>query len=285
MQNKSFFIYLIFFTAEVFVLFMLLPLVSLKWYIALAIHCVIALLATIWISKHHYSKIKSKNSLFVVLLFVVILFTPVFNAIMLWLLDIKDVLRTSYKRKTQAGEIAIDSQQIFDYLEESKLSSHSNKSKNTHSLLSTLNDEDYLKLLIASRHLPDKEAYILLQKALESPFESARLMAFSLKGKLEQRLHDTLQKNLALLKTLPENKQAEQHLVVAKEYLHLLDIGVSSKDKEQLLQEATDHCVRAIKINKKSAYPYLILSKIFSYQGKIKRSSQVKKIAYSLQNY
>ncbi len=283
MHNSSF-IYVVFFTAEVLVLLMLLPPVSLEWG-ALAIHCLIAFVASIWISKNHYSNLKTKNSLFVAVLFVVILFAPVFSAIILWLLDNKDVLRARYKQKIQAGETLIDNQQIFDYLDESKLSNNSNKSKNTHTLLSTLNDEEYLKLLIASRHLPDKEAYILLQQALESPFESARLMAFSLKGKLEQRLQDTLQKNLALLKNLPENKQAEQHLIVAKEYLHLLDIGVLSKDKEKLLQEATHHCTQSIKINKKSAYPYLILSKIFSYRGETKKSSQAKKIAYSLQNY
>ena len=282
-MSKSFLNYFIFFTAEAFVLLMLLPPVSLKWSIALAIHCLIALVASIWISKSHYSKFKSKNSLFAVL-FIVILFTPVFSAIIIWLLDNKDLLRARYKQKIQVGEMLIDNQQIFDYLEESKLSNNCNKFKNTHTLLSTLNDEEYLKLLIASRHLPDKEAYILLQKALESPFESARLMAFSLKGKLEQRLQNTLQKNLALLKSLPKNKQAEQHLIVAKDYLHLLDIGVLSKDKEKLLQEATHHCTQSIKINKKSAYPYLILSKIFSYQGEIKKSSQAKKIAYSLQN-
>jgi len=282
-MHKSFLIYFIFIIAEACILLMLLPPMSLKWSTALVIHSLIALVASIWISKNHHSKIKNKNSIFVVL-FVVILFTPVFSAIILWLLDIKDVLRIRYKRKTQAGEIVRDSQQIFDYLEESKLSSNTNKFKNTHSLLSTLNDEDYLKLLIASRHLPDKEAYTLLQKALGSPFESARLMAFSLKGKLEQRLQDTLQKNLALLKSLPESKQAEQHLIIAKDYLHLLDIGILSNNNEKLLQEATYHCTQSIKINKKSAYPYLILSKIFSYQGKIKKSSQAKKIAYSLQN-
>jgi len=280
-MHKSFIIYFIFILVDMLAqLFVFLPM-QWGWCIALIGHVLIAFSASIWISKSDF-----KNSLngykALVALFLFILFLPVISLFVLWLLDEKDILRERYKDAVSQKKASESSQNTYDYLKKIELLDDSNKIKNTRTLLSTLNDENYLKLLIASRHLPDKAAYALLKEALGSPFESARLMAFSLKGKLENRLEKTLQKDLALLEALPVIERAEQHLVVARNYINLLDIGVLSGSEDKQLKQAQYHCFQSIRLNKKSAYPYQTLSKVFSYQGKIKQSQQAKKIAASL---
>lgn len=278
---ESFIIYLIFILADMATqLFLLLPIEG-SWGVALTGHILIAFAASIWVRKSDFKDSLSGYKALVAL-FIFILFLPVISLFILWLLDAKDTMREKYKDAVSQKTAPEDTQKAYGYLKKIRLLDDSNKIKNTRTLLSTLNDENYLKLLIASRHLPDKAAYALLKEALGSPFESARLMAFSLKEKLEQRLEKTLQKDLATLEKLPVIERAEQHLVVARNYIDLLDIGVLSGSEDKQLKQAQYHCFQSIKLNKKSAYPYQTLSKVFSYQGKIKQSQQAKKIAVSL---
>jgi len=263
------------------VLFIFMP-IKWGWIIALSMHVLISLAATIWLSKRifHHKLMSFKIQ---IALFLFIVFFPVISLVVIWLLSIRDTLRKDYKLNELKEMENNKNQESYEFLEKTKLLDGSNKIKNTRNLLSTLNDENYLKLLIASRHLPDKEAYALLKEALGSPFESARLMAFSLKEKLEQRLQDSLQKDLDLLENLSNGERAEQHLLVARDYIHLLDIGMYSGREDKLLKQAEYHCLQSIKFNKKSAYSYQTLSKIFSYQGKIKKSQLALKAAAALQ--
>ena len=262
-------------------LFIFMP-IKWSWIIALSMHVLISLVATIWLSKRifHHKLMSFKIQ---IALFLFIVFFPVISLVVIWLLSIRDTLRKDYKLNELKEMENNKNQESYEFLEKTKLLDGSNKIKNTRNLLSTLNDENYLKLLIASRHLPDKEAYALLKEALGSPFESARLMAFSLKEKLEQRLQDSLQKDLDLLENLSNSERAEQHLLVARDYIHLLDIGMYSGREDKLLKQAEYHCLQSIKFNKKSAYSYQTLSKIFSYQGKIKKSQLALKAAAALQ--
>ncbi len=275
----SFLLYFIFFSVEVVSLLLLLSPVSWHWSITVVIHVFISLIASLWVSRNYTHKYIGKKKAWISLSFF-IFFSPVIGIVILWLLSLQNNLRMRQKQNSSVSTEDFD-QNSFSYLTETKLLSSANKIKKTHALLSTLNDENYLNLLIASRHLPDKVAYSLLQEALSCPFESARLMAFSLKEKLEHRLQNILQHNLNLLKTLPQDRLAEQHLLLAKNYLSLLDIGVLFYSEEELLQQAKYHCIKAISIKKKSAKAYKILSEIFYFQGMITQSRRASKIAFS----
>ncbi len=279
---RTFILYLIFVIADIATGFLIFLPLKWSWVIAITGHMIIALAASFWI--YSESPDDSLDRKKIVILFSFIFLFPVISLLTLWFLSAKDIFRKKYKHKLkQRQQEDTDSQEPYDFLEQTKLLHDPNKYKKTRSLLSTLNDENYLKLLLASRHLPDKEAYALLSEALVSPFESARLMAFSLKEKLEKRLQGELQKDLKMLQGLSGVERAEQHLVVAKEYMHLFDIGMFLMSEEKLLEEALYHCHQAIKLDRTSAYAFHILSRILLYQGKTNKSREAKKIAASLQ--
>ena len=64
--------------------------------------------------------------------------------------------------------------------------------------------------------------------------------------------------------------------------MHLCDIGVLSESKENLLMQARQHCMRAIHLNKKSAFAFQHLSKILKLQGKYQQAQQAQVKAISL---
>ena len=155
--------------------------------------------------------------------------------------------------------------------------------RKTRNLISSIDDEDYLGLLIASRHLPDKEAYSLLTEALFSPFESARLMAYSLRSKLEEKIAAKLEdKQNSLKSAQTKSQKLELHLSVAREYLHIVDIGIESQDKQKLVSLAKKHTVTALKLDSKSASGYRILSRILRYEGNLNQAKRAEYKAYSL---
>ena len=232
-------------------------------------HGLIAGLSAYWFSKHwqEASLSPSKVGFFVA---VTLFLLPMMGAIVIWAID----KRYEIREKTIREKLADNTSQAktdkrFHYFSTPE-HDKSNTVKKTRDLLSTLDDDAYLKLLIASRNLPDKEAYNLLKEALTSPFESARLMAFSLKGALEDRLQKELQRKITALKLNPANRQqkADLHLKIAKDYIHLLDIGVISESNEMLLTQAAKHCAEAICIDRHSAYAFQSLSKVLKHQGK-----------------
>jgi len=154
--------------------------------------------------------------------------------------------------------------------------------RKTRDLLSSLDDEAYLGLLIASRHLPDKEAYALLSEALLSPFESARLMSYALKGKLEERMQENLQSKLDALETTSKKHQAELALAVAQDYLHLLDVGIESTSKAVLLEQAYTYTTRSIRRSQDSASAFNTLATILELQGKPRQAQQSRNRALAL---
>ncbi len=246
-------------------------------------HAIVALIGSYWLSRREEKTIThqslSKKNINWFLLFNFIFFIPIIGATILWLFSIRNFVRR---------------QHITTYIEEKKNNNdlyyfsapkqhYINGSKKTRDLISTLDDDTYLKLLVASRHLPDKEAYTLLKEALNSPFESARLMAFTLKGTLEERLQNELQLKLSQLKNASKNDNlAEIHLTISKDYMHLLDIGLLSESNETLLKKAKNHCINAIHIDNKSAYAFQVLSKILRYQGRNKQAQRAQIQAVNL---
>lgn len=247
-------------------------------------HSLVSLLASYCLSKQ-WNKTEQQSSpsqnINWFILFNFIFFIPIIGAIILWLFSIRKILR----RQHIETDLEVDETKIsknIHYFSAPK-QHHSNNSKKTRDLISTLDDDTYLKLLVASRHLPDKEAYTLLKEALNSPFESARLMAFTLKGTLEERLQNELQQKLLKLKHPANNDNiAEMHLTISKDYIHLLDIGLLSESNEILLKKAQKHCVNAIRINSKSAYAFQALSKILQYQGRNKQAQRAQIKAVNL---
>jgi hypothetical protein len=236
-------------------------------------HTLIALIFSYWLSrKWEKSTFKRNQSWF--MLFNFIFFIPIIGATILWLFTIRKILRRQYIKANIEEEKNKDN--VVYYFSAPK-QHHPNVSKQTRDLISTLDDDTYLKLLVASRHLPDKEAYTLLKEALDSPFESARLMAFALKGTLEERLQKELQQKLTILRNASKGDSiAELHLTIAKDYIHLLDIGLLSENNDTLLTKARSHCVNAIRIDNKSAYAFQALSKILKRQGRNKQAQRAQ---------
>lgn len=248
-------------------------------------HSLTALIGSYGLSRQ-WEQVTLSNTISWFILFNFLFFIPVIGAIILWMFSIRKQLRHTtleVERISEEKERAKKDEEIH-YFSAPK-HHHSSHAKQTRNLLSTLDDDTYLKLLVATQHLPDKEAYTLLKEALSSPFESARLMAFSLKGKLEERLQNELQQKIARLK-LTENKgnTAELHLSIAKDYIHLLDIGLLSENNETLLGKARNHCIKAIHLNNKSAYAFQALSKILKHQGRNKQAqrAQIKAVDLGL---
>ncbi len=247
-------------------------------------HFVITLIASYSLSrigKKIVSRFSLKQNINGFLWFNLLFFIPMIGAIILWLFSIRKTLRRQHI-ETDLEEEEVNTNQNVCYFSAPK-QYHSSNQKKTRDLISTLDDDTYLKLLVASRHLPDKEAYTLLKEALNSPFESARLMAFSLKGSLEERLQKELQQKLTQLKQASENDNiAEIHLTITKDYIHLLDIGLLSESNDALLKKAKKHCINAIHIDSKSAYAFQALSKILRYQGRNKQAQRAQIKAVNL---
>lgn len=244
-------------------------------------HGVITLFISYWISKKWQQPLLSSVQVWL-MLFVFIFFLPVIGGLVLYIISHRKILR---KKGIEAGigvePEAEDENKVIQYVETST-QHYLNEDKKTHDLISTLDDNTYLRLLVASRHLPDKEAYTLLKEALSSPFESARLMAFSLKGTLEERLQDELQDKLERLENTPKHQKGELHLAIAKDYLHRLEIGLLSEDNETLIKQAEYHSLRSIGFNKHSADAFYTLSKLFKHQGKDKQAQQAQIKAVTL---
>jgi len=251
---------------------------NIVWLLA---HILVAIFASYWFSKKWKQTTLPPNQTWLAL-FIFLFFLPIVGAILFGLINKRSDL---YQQATTAQLTSEEKKPIDDVelnyfsIPKHRYSSHLKKARN---LLSILDDNTYLHLLIASRHLPDKEAYTLLKEALSSPFESARLMAFSLKGKIEERLQDDIHKKIALLKNSSTSHMAKLHLSISKDYMHLCDIGVLSESKENLLIQARQHCMSAIRLNKKSAFAFQHLSKILKLQGKYQQAQQAQIKAISL---
>ncbi|PID45498.1 MAG: hypothetical protein CSB47_08240 [Proteobacteria bacterium] len=250
--------------------------------IASVLHFAIAVLAAQWFSMRWEDEIVSRGQIWLFVGITVALL-PVIGCLLLVLIENRQLLR---KQGLKAG-LGADNvkkqapQDLLYYFSAPDFHQEGNIRK-TRGLLSSLDDEAHLGLLIASRHLPDKEAYALLSEALLSPFESARLMAYSLKGKLEEKMQSDLQRKLDALKTASPRRRSELHLAVSHDYLHLLNVGVESSSKDTLLQQAYAHCIAAIRDDKSSVSAYNALSKILEYQGKTVAARQAKERAISL---
>ena len=273
---------LMFFFAEL-VLFALLwtgqPVLIL---VAVAAHLVIAVLAAQWFSMRWSDPATSAKQVWLFVVMTVALL-PVIGCMLLILIENRSILRAQGIRAGLGAEDTKEhtAKDLLNYFSAPDLHQKGSIRK-TRDLLSSLDDEAYLGLLIASRHLPDKEAYALLSEALLSPFESARLMAYSLKGKLEEQMQDDLQKKLEALKSAPAKRLSELHLAVSHDYMHLFNVGVESSSKEVLLQQASDHCVSAIRENNTSGSAFQTLSEILEYQGKTVAAKKAQERAMSL---
>jgi uncharacterized membrane protein len=252
-------------------------------FVLLMLHGLVALVACYVLSRL-WQQPTMDGKISGLILFNFIFFMPLIGAIILWLFAIRKTLRKPNTEATLNMDAEAQTDEDIYYFSAPK-QHHFGGSKQTRDLISTLDDDTYLKLLVASRHLPDKEAYTLLKEALSSPFESARLMAFTLKGTLEERLQGELQQKLEELKqTKNKGNIAELHLSIAKDYMHLLDIGLLSENNETLLNKARDHCIKAIRLNDKSAYAFQALSKILKHQGHAKQAqrAQIKAVDLGL---
>ena len=273
---------LVFFVVE-------LALFSLLWsgqpaliMIAAVAHLIVAVIAAQWFSMHWADPATSAKQVWLFVAMTVSLL-PVIGCLLLILIENRSILRAQGMR-AGLGSKDTNQQTAKDLLNYFSAPDFHQKGsiRKTRDLLSSLDDEAYLGLLIASRHLPDKEAYALLSEALLSPFESARLMAYSLKGKLEEQMQSDLQNKLDALKSAPTKRLSELHLAVSHDYLHLFTVGVESSSKEVLLQQASDHCVSAIRENKASGSAYQTLSEILEYQGKTVAANKAQERAMSL---
>ena len=259
-------------------LWLSIPIMNAIWLLA---HTLVTILASYWFSRQwRQTTLTPNRTWFSLSLF--LFFLPIIGAIIFLLISKRAYLHQQIATAQQASKTKkTNDTNELNYFSTPKhhYSTHVKKAQN---LLSTLDDNAYLRLLIASRHLPDKEAYTLLKEALGSPFESARLMAFSLKGKIEERLQDDIQKKIALLKSSQKKHTAELHLSISKDYMHLCDIGVLSESKENLLRQARHHCMSALRLNKNSAMAFQQLSKILKLQGKYHQAQKAKIKAVSL---
>ena len=240
--------------------------------VALIVHLTVSMFSAMWFAEKWHSG-DDKLTL-VGFMAISIFLLPIIGSMILLIIDSRHALR-EYGIQAGVGTDNIKTDNPKDLLNYFSAPDQFDKvsRRKTRDLLSSLDDEAYLGLLIASRHLPDKEAYALLSEALLSPFESARLMSYSLKGKLEEKMQENLQDKLNAIPTASNSQQSELNLAVTHDYLHLLDVGVESSSKEVLLKKASEHCIKAIKLNKTNASAYKILSDILLLQG---RSQQAK---------
>lgn len=249
---------------------------------ALIAHMAVSVMTAYWLSVRWREQTLTPGKIWVFVASAMF-FLPVIGSIIIALLDHRAVLR---ERGMQAGIGVIKSKAPVarDLLNYFSAPEHyqSGSLRKTRDLLSSLDDEAYLGLLIASRHLPDKEAYALLSEALLSPFESARLMSYALKGKLEERMQENLQSKLDALDTTSAKHQAELSLAIAHDYLHLLDVGIESSSKAVLLEQAYSFATRSIRRNQESASAFNTLATILELQGKPRQALQSRNRALAL---
>ena len=246
-------------------------------------HIVTSVLAAFWFSNRweHSTQGVRYTRYFVASLIGLL---PVIGSIFLFLIDNHRSLRAYGIREGLGSAVANKEtpQDSLNYFSAPEQYTEGNV-RNTKDLISSLDDEAYLGLLIASRHLPDNEAYALLTEALYSPFESARLMAYSLRGKLEDRLANALEDKINLLKFSTSIKQkVELNLELAQDYLHIMNVGVESGDKTSLLQQANKHTLQALKLNNQSISGFKTLSKVLRFQGDLIHARQAEQKAHSL---
>ena len=256
------------------ILWLPIPTANIIWLIS---HIFISLLASYWFSKK-WGQASLSIKIVWLILFTFLIFLPVIGSIIFLLFNKSEYLYQQKNPPKKEGKKNTEDLHYFS-IPKYRYSSHFKKARN---LLSNLDDNAYLRLLIASRHLPDREAYTLLKEALNSPFESARLMAFSLKGKIEERLQNKIQQKLLLLENTPQQHTADLHLSISKDYVHLCRIGILSESKENLLREALVHCMNSIRINHKSSNSFQQLSQILKLQGKYKQAHYIQMKAMSL---
>lgn len=250
---------------------------------AVIAHFIIAAFAGLWFSTRWKGSTISTRSLgFFIACLVSLL--PIVGSIILFLIDNHSKFReyglnAGFGADLPVNEAAHDALNYF-----SAPNRHTEGStRNTRGLLSSLDDDSYLGLLIASRHLPVKESYALLSEALLSPFESARLMAYSLRGKIEDKISESRQGKLALLKTSDNIQQKiELHLSLAHDYLHLIDVDMDSANEEELLKQSKNHCIAALKLNPRSSRGFKTLSRILKKQGKMDQAQQAEQHAFTL---
>jgi len=272
---------LLFLLVELVAFGLLWPQASLLSLIALIVHATVSLFAAMWFADKWHSGSDKKTLVGFIAASMFLL--PLIGSVILLIIDSRHALR-EYGIEAGIGTDNIKTDSPKDLLNYFSAPDQFDKvsKRKTRDLLSSLDDEAYLGLLIASRHLPDKEAYALLSEALLSPFESARLMSYSLKGKLEDKMQEGLQDKLDAIPVASNNNQkSELHLALAHDYLHLLDVGVESSSKEALLQNASEHCIKAIKLHKTNGAAYKTLSDILlqqgqSHQAKIAQQRAVK---------
>lgn len=248
-----------------------------------AAHLATAILTALWLSHRwaHPSISTQKLRFFIVGLIGLL---PVIGSVFLFLIDNRKALRENGINEGLGSEDLEEEtpQDLLNYFSAPDRYAKGNVRK-TRDLLSSLDDESYLGLLIASRHLSDKEAYALLSEALFSPFESARLMAYSLRGKLEDRLTDSRQNKLDLLNDSNNLKQrTELHLSLAQDYMHLLDVETDSNDNDSLTSQAKQHCIQALKLNNKSSIGFKTLSKVLRAQGNLVQANKAEQRSVAL---
>ena len=249
--------------------------------IALFIHFAISIFAAMWFATKWHSGRDKKTLVGFIATSMFLL--PVLGSMMLLIIDSRHALR-EYGIQAGIGTDNIKKDSPKDLLNYFSAPDQFDKvsRRKTRDLLSSLDDEAFLGLLIASRHLPDKEAYSLLSEALLSPFESARLMAYSLKGKLEEKMQEDLQDKLDAIPAASTAQKSELNLAITHDYLHLLEVGVESSSKEVLLQKASEHCIKALKLNKTNGSAYKTLSEILLQQGQSHQANIAQQRAFKL---
>lgn len=246
-------------------------------------HFATTLLAAFWFASHWSSPTLNTQQLrwFVACLVGLL---PVIGSLLLMLIDNHKALRQyGIQEGLGADEDRRESvQDSLNYFSAPAVYEKGNV-RNTRGLISSIDDEAYLGMLIASRHLPDKQAYSLLSEALFSPFESARLMAYSLRGKLENRIAEALEDKQHSLKAATHPKQRiELHLSLAQDYLHVINVGIESRDKNSLALLAKAHCIKALRLDKQSITGLKTLSKVLKLQGHLIQAKKAEQRAFSL---
>jgi len=199
-----------------------------------------------------------------------VLLLPILGLIVVFLIDNRAWIR---ERNTALDSVSANAKTVQPIIRHFSANdfneaSRADKSK-TRELLSSMDDDAYLGLLVASRHLPDKAAYALLNEALLSPFESARLMSYSLRDKMEERLRSGLKQKLES-QSSREINQAKLQLAIARDYFNLVDIGIEDP-LGTALDKAAKHCVRAIQLDSASLQARQTMTKILTLKSKVSR--------------
>ena len=132
--------------------------------------------------------------------------------------------------------------------------------------LSALTTDDYLDLLGTTQHLPNKPAKALLDDALHSSTESARLLAQALSSKQEQR-------QMQQLKTLTEQLKNQQmrnpnlHLALAQLHWQIFESRrLDSFQQTETLQKVRLHANFAAQLNPNLAQAHWLTAQVNLHQ-------------------